>query len=56
MFCQDIGVIRAMHRKGVLLETEPKHTGRLVHMNVDVIVCGKHLDVSNRVKWLSSAA
>ena len=31
----------------VQLETEPRHTDKLVHENVDFIVCGKNLGMNN---------
>ena len=39
-----------MLRTEVQLETEPRHTGRLVHENVDFIVCGKSLGMNNIVQ------
>lgn len=40
--CQDVGVIRTVLRTGVQLETEPRHTGRLVHKNMNCTACGKN--------------
>jgi hypothetical protein len=34
----------------VQLETEPRHTGRLVHKNMDFVVCGKNLGMNNLVQ------
>jgi hypothetical protein len=37
-------------RTEVQLQTEPRHTGRLVHENVDFIVCGKNLGMNDPVQ------